>query len=1010
MLPPLPCSPSSLLAGGAVAVALASAHAWVTLFLYMFVLGFLWMGYIVADVDDRVYCSSAQSPSLVDLPSAIPGVVERILKGKTYRYDKRLTGAKAVDEEIQEVLDLLIRDYVHYWYAEISDDERFVLNLRKTTSSAIIKIASKVKDMDIIRFFSVNMVDEFIFHIRNFRKAQKRVRIGLSASRSNEDVSQLPNYNEQIISKYFDIEPTHKDICLSEKSERCYLRDLTDILLYLLLPAEDFNNLSTRYIVREIMVCKVIQPVIDMVCDPDYVNRTMAMYLPHASQSFGSFLKSIQSSESLQEMQEIYETITKEVNQLVSMKSTDIASKHQLNRLAFAKRHCEKRIRELGGSLWLQSIGVHSGAYRHGRSQSGGGDGSVSGMSTNHRNEKGPSSTVTSPTASTSVGEVSERQASRKATNGSGKAKEQNFQLKDILANSTALSYFMEFMENDKDVHFLNFWLTVEGFKVSLMCANGEERSAEGSPTKSPQPSTIAEGDALAIYNLYFGESPKEPLPLDKSVQEQIYKAIKSNPGPDVFSVAQKKVYSILDKECFSRFRDSESYVRCVYELDFMDGHPTSDASSDEQDGELNSAVREENEAQVKSKEPDEVKVSFTARISNIEINQENGKSFAVYVINVCRTESTLGKGEGNDVTVQRWTIGRRYSEFHDLHVQLKDRYPDLDSRLELPAKRAFRNMQPSFLETRRHALNYYLQILCSAEFSLRHRDCEPFLLSFFNAHAHVRLKTKRAKSVNFAKASSSANPKSISSRFGDLLTLAGDSGNVHYTPDLEEPPASSSRVNNRERSFSQSAAGLEDFLINANVPGVSATDIYNSNFPLRVMLLLMDEIFVLKDSNKWMRRRVVSLLRQILTQAFGSSINRKIIDLLEWYISEHQVVYYIKMFRETMWPNGILADAQPARSVDDKLKVKIEAKAKLLGNIPDELKRILGGSTCRNGGMRVFELLQHRTLNKRFLYAIMESWLNTMFPENNLDGLFQRMHSTAKSKRGQCKGPYEMA
>ena len=34
---------------------------------------------------------------------------------KDYKLDKRLTGSQVIDEELQDILDFIIRDYVHPW-------------------------------------------------------------------------------------------------------------------------------------------------------------------------------------------------------------------------------------------------------------------------------------------------------------------------------------------------------------------------------------------------------------------------------------------------------------------------------------------------------------------------------------------------------------------------------------------------------------------------------------------------------------------------------------------------------------------------------------------------------------------------------------------------------------------------------------------------------------------------------------------------------------------------------
>lgn len=100
-----------------------------------------------------------------------------------------------------------------------------------------------------------------------------------------------------------------------------------------------------------------------------------------------------------------------------------------------------------------------------------------------------------------------------------------------------------------------------------------------------------------------------------------------------------------------------------------------------------------------------------------------------------------------------------------------------------------------------------------------------------------------------------------------------------------------------------------------------------DDNIPLRVMLLLMDEVFDLKERNQWLRRNIKNLLQQLIKATYGDTINRcdghvyspalrqyfsslfngkhlfllhcrKIVDHVEYMTSPEQVSDYVKRFR----------------------------------------------------------------------------------------------------------------
>lgn len=71
-----------------------------------------------------------------------------------------------------------------------------------------------------------------------------------------------------------------------------------------------------------------------------------------------------------------------------------------------------------------------------------------------------------------------------------------------------------------------------------------------------------------------------------------------------------------------------------------------------------------------------------------------------------------------------------------------------------------------------------------------------------------------------------------------------------------------------------------------------------DDNIPLRIMLLLMDEVFDLKSRNQWLRRRIVTLLRQIVRTMFGDIVNRRILDYVSFITSPKNVAHYLYLFK----------------------------------------------------------------------------------------------------------------
>ena len=89
---------------------------------------------------------------------------------------------------------------------------------------------------------------------------------------------------------------------------------------------------------------------------------------------------------------------------------------------------------------------------------------------------------------------------------------------------------------------------------------------------------------------------------------------------------------------------------------------------------------------------------------------------------------------------------------------------------------------------------------------------------------------------------------------------------------------------------------------------------------------------------------------------------------------------------REATWPGGKPAPSQLPRSDDCQLRTQIEAKAKLFGLLPDELRTLIGSETAKSGVNGVFEMLQFPELNRELVYSTFEALLVALFPENRIE------------------------
>ncbi|XP_061442078.1 sorting nexin-13 isoform X2 [Rhineura floridana] len=854
-------------------------------------------------------------------------------ESKSIKIDRRLTGAYIIDEPLQQVIQFSLRDYVQYWYYTLSDDESFLLEIRQALQNALIQFSSRSKEVDWQPYFTTRLVDDFTTHLRVFRKAQQKI---------TEKDDQIKDGAEDLVNTFFEVEvETEKRVCrdlvcTSPKDEEGFLRDLCEVLLYLLLPPGDFQNKIMRYFVREILARGILLPLINQLSDPDYINQYFIWMIRDSICNYEAFMNIIKVSDNVGELEAVRDKAAEELQYLRSLDTAgdDINTiKNQINSLLFVKKICDSRILRLQSGKEIDTVKL---AANFGK-------------------------LCTVP-------------------------------LDTILVNNVALQFFMDYMQQMGGQAHLFFWMTVEGYRVTaqqqLEVLSSLQKDGRHQTTETKG---LLKSAAVGIYDQYLSEKASPRVNIDDTLVVKLAEKLNNDdPTPEIFDDIQRKVYDLMlrDERFYPSFRQHALYVRMLAELDMLkdpsfrgsddgegesfNGSPTGSINLSLDD--LSNVIADES-------------IQLHACISDTGVCNDHGKTYALYAITVRRRTSN-----GDEV----WKTYRRYSDFHDFHMRITEQFENLANMLKLPGKKTFNNMDRDFLEKRKKDLNAYLQLLLNPEVM----KCYPSLIhcvyDFLENKAYSKGKGEIARKMD-----TFVNPLRNSMRnVSNAVKSFPDSFAEGMTKMSDNMGKMSERLGqDLKQSFFKEPPLMQKAYVDPKHCRVAAQveDNVEDNVPLKIMLLLMDEIFDLKERNQWLRRNIKNLLQQLIRAMHGYTINKKIVDHVDWMTSPEQVADTVKRFRDAFWPNGILAEAVPRRDNAIRMRTRIAGKTKLLGMMPDELKHILGAETTRKGILRVFEMFQHTQLNKRMVYVFLEGFLETLFPANEFPELFKKLHSPSK-------------
>uniref|UniRef100_A0A803YMZ3 Sorting nexin 13 n=1 Tax=Meleagris gallopavo TaxID=9103 RepID=A0A803YMZ3_MELGA len=525
--------------------------------------------------------------------------------------------------------------------------------------------------------------------------------------------------------------------------------------------------------------------------------------------------------------------------------------------------------------------------------------------------------------------------------------------LDHILVDNVALQFFMDYMQQTGGQAHLFFWMTVEGYRVTaqqqLEVLQSRQRDGKH---QTNQTKGLLRAAAVGVYEQYLSEKVGIINETTKSYGDCYFLCVALH----------------WRKSNFFFFFFSQSSLM----PESFNGSPTSSINLSLDD---------------LSNVPSDETVQLHAYISDTGVCNDHGKTYALYAITVHRRNAN---------SEETWKTYRRYSDFHDFHMRITEQFENLANILKLPGKKTFNNMDRDFLEKRKKDLNAYLQLLLNPEMMKASPALAHYVYDFLENKAYSKGKGDFARKMD-----TFVNPLRNSMRnVSNAVKSLPDSLAEGMTKMSDNMGKMSERLGQDiKQSFFKVPPLIQKTYSDPDHCRVAATidDSVDDNIPLRVMLLLMDEVFDLKERNQWLRRNIKNLLQQLIRATYGDTINRKIVDHVDWMTSPEQVADAVKRFRDAFWPNGILAETVPRRDKAIRMRTRVAGKTKLLEIMPDELKHIIGAETTRKGILRVFEMFQHTQLNKRMVYVFLERFLETLFPQNKFHELFNKLHSRSK-------------
>lgn len=204
--------------------------------------------------------------------------VQALRKRQAYEKQPLYPESFIVSSALDELLDLIVRDFVNSWYSNISKNPAFTNEVDKTIRLALASLRDRILVVDITEVVTTRIVPILTAHFKDFYEAERTIR-GKSLNRS---VTESEELDLAIAGKYKEGK-LHPAASLAYSDTKMvqqeYLRKVVEDILPCILPENVVRSRAVGVIIRELVSCAVLSPVMQMLSDPDTWNQLMEAYV-----------------------------------------------------------------------------------------------------------------------------------------------------------------------------------------------------------------------------------------------------------------------------------------------------------------------------------------------------------------------------------------------------------------------------------------------------------------------------------------------------------------------------------------------------------------------------------------------------------------------------------------------------------------------------------------------------------------------------------------------------------
>lgn len=204
--------------------------------------------------------------------------VAALTKRNEYMMEPVYPTSFVVSDSLDVLVGLILRDFVKSWYGNISKSPTFVNEVDRAIRAALGEVRDRILAVDMVEMVVSRLIPLITDHMRASYEAEQVVR----GRKLMRNVTESEELDLAIAAKYKEgrLHPAASLAYSNTKPiQQQHLRSLITRVLPKIMPPSMMTSPAVNVLIKELVACAVLSPVMQMLSDPDMWNQLMEGYV-----------------------------------------------------------------------------------------------------------------------------------------------------------------------------------------------------------------------------------------------------------------------------------------------------------------------------------------------------------------------------------------------------------------------------------------------------------------------------------------------------------------------------------------------------------------------------------------------------------------------------------------------------------------------------------------------------------------------------------------------------------